>query len=145
MSRWLVSLLVALLLALPLLHPAAVLAGPVSWVEVTPTGEGRQWWDEGSLRLSRDGHLRVLSRFQPAAADADADDGADAGEAGRQARPIGRLYVMELDCDLSLYRDIAINGLPQFSARWQPTGRDDLTAAVLQQACSAYSASLPSP
>ena len=58
MSRRLWSLL--LLLAL-LLAPAAVWAGPVSWVEVPPTAEGRQWWDEGSLRINRAGNLTVLS------------------------------------------------------------------------------------
>jgi hypothetical protein len=48
--------------------------------------------------------------------------------------------VMELDCDQSLYRDISVNGLPQFGASWQPTGRDDLTAEVLRQACAAEAA-----
>ena len=116
------------LLVLLLLGPAPLWAGPVSWQEVPPTAEGQQWWDEGSLRFNRSGHLTVLSRFQPAAGE---DTKADA------PRPPGRLYVMELDCDQSLYRDISINGLPQFGAPWQPTGQDDLTAEVLRQACAA--------
>jgi hypothetical protein len=60
-----------LLLALALPLPQAALAGPVDWHEVTATAEGRQWWDAGSLRLSRDGNLSVLSRFQPAADEAE--------------------------------------------------------------------------
>lgn len=153
MSRLLGLLLLALLLLGQV--PGAV-AGPVSWVEVPASSEGRQWWDEGSLRLNRSGHLTVLSRFQPAAAAgsdaaaaAAASGAASAGEAapaaaGRRAAP-GRLYVMELDCDQDLYRDTSINGLPQFAPSWQPTGRDDLTHAVLQQACSAYAARRPAP
>jgi hypothetical protein len=147
MSRLLGLLLLALLL---LGQVPGALAGPVSWVEVPASSEGRQWWDEGSLRLNRSGYLTVLSRFQPAApaagADASAASGGEAAPAaaGRRAAP-GRLYVMELDCDQSLYRDTSINGLPQFAPSWQPTGRDDLTHAVLQQACSAYAARLAPP
>jgi hypothetical protein len=188
MSRALRSLLLTVLplvLALGLLLPPRAWAGPVSWVEVPPTAEGRQWWDEGSLRRNRAGHLTVLSRFQaapqpdatvpsrgggeqvPAAVPTvatpsgsesalpkvgaesllPASTQAPAGSlppdldqrsaAARSAPPISRLYVMELDCDQGLYRDISINGLPQFGASWQPTGSDDLTAEVLRQACAA--------
>jgi hypothetical protein len=48
---------------------------------------------------------------------------------------------MELDCDLHLYRDVAVNGLPRFNASWQPTGGDPLVAVTLQEACAA--AALP--
>lgn len=119
----LLSLLGLLLL---LLIPGPAWAGPVSWQEVPATAEGRQWWDGGSLRFNRSGHLTVLSRFQPAP-----------GEGDEGTAAPSRLYVMELDCDQSLYRDISINGLPRFGAPWQPTGTDDLTAEVLRQACAA--------
>lgn len=162
MSRHLRLVLLPLLLGVWLLAPIRAWAGPVSWVEVSPTAEGRQWWDEGSLRRNRAGHLTVLSRFQPAAqpeasvassseASADRSRPVPAGSLPpgldqrptlpqRSAPPISRLYVMELDCDQSLYRDISINGLPQFGSSWQPTGSDDLTAEVLRQACSAGAA-----
>ncbi len=168
MSCLLRRLLLPLLLALVLLLPSRAWAGPVSWKEVPPTAEGRQWWDEGSLRRNRAGHLTVLSRFQAApesADDASGATGSSASEnsvstssaaapagslppgvdqrppaAARTAPPISRLYVMELDCDQSLYRDISVNGLPQFGASWQPTGSDDLTAEVLRQACAAEAA-----
>lgn len=182
MSRALRSLLLTVLplvLALGLLLPPRAWAGPVSWVEVPPTAEGRQWWDEGSLRRNRTGHLTVLSRFQaapqPDAAVPSRGGGEQVPAAGptvatpsgsesalpastpaptgslppgldqrpaatRSAPSISRLYVMELDCDQGLYRDISINGLPQFGASWQPTGSDDLTAEVLRQACAAEAA-----
>ncbi|MFM7087149.1 MAG: hypothetical protein ACKOXO_09205 [Cyanobium sp.] len=153
LKRWLPLLLLALLL----LTPARSWAGPVSWVEVPPTAEGRQWWDAGSLRLNRAGRLTVLSRFSPTP-DSTVSDGsvADSRTDGDRARAamapsatgerpgpeagIGRLYVMELDCEQELYRDISVNGLPRFNAPWQPTGRDDLTAEVLHQACAAFQA-----
>jgi len=182
MNGALSRLLLPLLLALALLLPARAWAGPVSWREVPPTAEGRQWWDEGSLRRNRAGHLTVLSRYQGAPASEAVSEGSEAtlpaaGEAAassaalpvapteagfasmaapagslppgvdqpapasaRRASSISRLYVMELDCDQSLYRDISVNGLPQFGASWQPTGRDDLTAEVLRQACAAEAA-----
>jgi hypothetical protein len=159
MRRPLRGLFLPVLLGLLLLFPLRAWAGPVSWKEVPPTAEGRQWWDEGSLRRNRSGHLTGLSRFQAAsevedaaaAADPSPGTAAPAGSlpagldqrpaaASRSAPPISRLYVMELDCDQSLYRDISINGLPQFGAPWQPTGSDDLTAEVLRQACAAEAA-----
>ena len=45
--------------------PSVALAGPVNWQDVPTTAEGRQWWDSGSLRATKTGHLSVLSRFQP--------------------------------------------------------------------------------
>jgi hypothetical protein len=105
-------------------------AGPVSWNEVPATAEGRQWWDGGSLRLSRQGQLTVLSRFQPAPPAPDAD-----GQASRAAA--SSLYVMELDCGQELYRDISVNGLPRFRAEWQAVAGDSLSTEVLRAACQA--------
>jgi hypothetical protein len=129
-SRRLLALLVPVLLVLGLaLGPAArAWAGPVDWQEVEASAAGRQWWDAGSLRFDRQGRLSVLSRYQPAA-DPQAPDDA--------RPPLGRLYVMQLDCDEALYRDTAVNGLPRWGATWQPVAGDDLTSRVLQAACSA--------
>jgi hypothetical protein len=101
----------------------ASLAAPVSWVEVTPTELGRQWWDEGSLRRNRAGYLTVLSRFQPPETE--------------NGPAVGSLYVMELDCGQGLYRDISINGLPRWGAAWQLSEGDALSEQVLRQACAA--------
>jgi len=105
-----------LVLSLPL---AAAWAGPVDWHEVQPTADGRQWWDDGSLRVNRNGMLSVLSRFQPA----DSDQ--------------GELYVMEIDCGQRLYRDTAVNGLPRWGAQWQPVSGDGLIASVIDESCLA--------
>ncbi len=137
----LLALLPALLLPAPGLSGGAALAGPVSWKEVPATAEGRQWWDEGSLRLSREGWLSVLSRFQPAPP----PETVDAGNPTKtKARP-GQLYVMDLDCGQRLYRDTSVNGLPRFGADWQPTGGDALISAVLEEACAAGAPLLASP
>jgi hypothetical protein len=122
----LVPAILLLSLALPL--PKAALAGPVDWHEVTATAEGRQWWDAGSLRLSRDGNLSVLSRFQPAA-----------DEAEGQRPPASDLYVMEVDCGQSLFRDTSINGIPQWGSHWQPVGADGLIEETLAAVCVAGS------
>lgn len=128
-SRHVLALLLPALLVLGLaLVPAGAWAGPVDWQEVQASADGRQWWDAGSLRFDRQGRLSVLSRFQPAG-DPGADDDA--------RPPLGRLYVMQLDCDEKLYRDTAVNGLPRWGAEWQPAAGDDLTARVLQAACAA--------
>jgi hypothetical protein len=117
-----------LVIGLALVPAAAAWAGPVDWQEVEASADGRQWWDAGSLRFDRQGRLSVLSRFQPAA-DPDAPEDA--------RPPLGRLYVMQLDCGEALYRDTAVNGLPRWGAEWQPVAEDDLTSRVLQAACGA--------
>jgi hypothetical protein len=102
-------------------------AGPVDWHEVPATAEGRQWWDQGSLRRSRDGHLSVLSRFLPAS---ETDEQSD--------RPrLGDLYVMEVDCGQRLYRDTSVNGIPRFGASWAAAGDDELVMAVIRESCEA--------
>ncbi len=67
---------------------------------------------------------------------------AAAPPAGSQARPEprpqpGTLYVMELDCEQELYRDISINGIPRWGAPWQAAAGDSLTIATLRAACAA--------
>jgi hypothetical protein len=124
------TLLCGVPLVLAWLVPSIAWAGPVEWREVPSTAEGRQWWDGGSLRLSRQGQLTVLSRFQPAPSTPDGD--------GRTERPApSQLYVMELDCGQELYRDISVNGLPRFRAEWQAAAGDALSTATLRAACQA--------
>jgi len=113
----------ALLFLLSLIQPLPVFAGPVDWQEVDPTSAGRQWWDKGSLRLNRKGELTVLSRFS-----------ATPDESGKTAT--GSLYVMALDCDEKLYKDLQVNGLPKPRADWQLVGSEDLIAEVLEQSCA---------
>ena len=127
MTPLLTPLLAGLLSLLTWLLPAvpAALAGPVEWHEVPTSSEGRQWWDAGSLRLSRGGNLSVLSRFQPA--------NPEAAAAPRSSE----LYVMEIDCGQRLFRDTSVNGLPKLRAEWQPAGGDRLIDAVIEEACAA--------
>ncbi|MFM8524816.1 MAG: hypothetical protein ACKOCM_04255 [Cyanobacteriota bacterium] len=134
----LLPLLVAIVI---LMAPACppVWAGPVEWHEVPATVDGRQWWDSGSLRFSRGGYLTVLSRFQPASP-APAPSGAAAGTEPPERPAPSTLYVMEIDCDESLYRDRSVNGFHQFSPQWQPVVADDLIGEVIVEACAAGSA-----
>ena len=128
MRRWLLALA---LLAAVMLLPATAMAGAVDWQELTATSEGRQWWDAGSLRMNRDGNLTVLSRFQPATP-SESD-----GAAPNQRPPVSELYVMEIDCGQSLFRDTSINGIPQWGSRWQPAGPDGLIEETIQAVCMA--------
>lgn len=122
----LTGLLAPLLALLLVLSPAtAAWSAPVEWREVPASEAGQQWWDAGSLRWDRSGHLSVLSRFLPAA------------EEGQSRPPLADLYVMQLDCDQDLYRDTSVNGLPRWNAEWHMGQEDPLVAAVLAAACQA--------
>ena len=116
-------LLGILILLTGLAQPYAAMAGPVEWREGPPTAEGRQWWDAGSVRRTREGTLSVLSRFTP--------------ETDPEARPLGSLYVMQIDCDQKLYRDQQVNGLPRWGAQWEAAGQDALISSVIDAVCSA--------
>lgn len=98
-------------------------AAAVQWQEVPASPDGQQWWDRGSLRWTRDGHLRLLSRFQPSAS-----EGSSAA---------GELYVMDIDCQQKLFRDISVNGLPKLRSQWQLSEGEPLIVAVIDQACRA--------
>lgn len=133
MHRLIPALLSWALVVLVGLTPFAAAAPPalaaaVDWREVPATEDGRQWWDAGSLHLSRGGNLSVLSRFQPA------------GDAGKPRSP--DLYVMEVDCGQRIYRDTSVNGLPRFAAPWQAPAGDGLIEAVIEASCAAGSALL---
>jgi hypothetical protein len=134
----LLGLLLGLLIggASALLPAQAAAAAPVDWREVPATAEGRQWWDAGSLRIDRDGRLSVLSRYRPAAA----KEVAETAEGPEQTRPpVASLYVMQLDCDQQLFRDVSVNGLPRFRSEWQTVADDKLGASVIREACQAWS------
>ena len=133
LRRALAPLLLAAALLLSALAPAPVLAAPVEWREVPSRPEGRQWWDAGSLRATRAGHLSVLSRFQPAA-DPDQPEGRP---------PLGELYVMEIDCAQRLFRDVSVNGLPRFRSSWELGSDDALIGDVIEAVCSAGAPLLP--
>lgn len=120
---WPGRLLAALALLLVLVVAAPALAAPVDWQPVPEREAGRQWWDAGSLRRRKDGHLSVLSRFLPAPGD--------------DHQAMADLYVMDIDCATGLYRDTAVNGIPRPWAAWRSGSEDPLTASVIEAACSA--------
>ena len=118
-QEWLTPAVLALLIVV---FAQPVVAGPVDWREVPSTSEGQQWWDAGSIRRTKEGNLSVLSRYS-----LKTDDDSPA---------LGTLVVMEIDCDLSLYRDTQKNGLPRFRADWEAPANDDLITEVINDVCN---------
>jgi hypothetical protein len=123
----------------------------VEWHEVAASGEGRQWWDSGSLRTNKSGNITVLSRYQSIdqsndqpidqSIDSSQSPGQSNGAQGKVAKQPNRtrtdLYVMEIDCGQRIYRDTSINGIPQFNGTWLPSGGDKLIDGVVSEACAA--------
>jgi len=146
------GLALLLALAIGLAAPALSWAGPVNWQELPATADGRQWWDAGSLRLTKSGNLSVLSRFQPASEPSSPEAAASTGAEPSEGEPAATaprprpsdLYVMEIDCDQLLFRDTSINGLPQWGSQWQPVGGDGLIEETVAAVCEAGSSLLAS-
>ena len=95
-------------------------AAPVEWIPVSPTLEGKQWWDKGSIRKTSKGTLTVLSRFVP----------------NNKENSSSKLFVMDIDCELRLFRDKQINGIPRFRSEWQSPDSDELINNVIRDVCN---------
>ena len=121
-NRRLVSISLAILLIISWSNASLAIAGQVEWIEVPQSIEGRQWWDSGSLRQTKDGFRSVLTRFS-------------AENLNEEDSKVTRLYVMEIECDQRLFRDVSINGLPRLNPKWENSGDDSLINSVIDEVC----------
>ena len=45
---------------------------------------------------------------------------------------------MRINCDEKKFKDISINGIPQFNSKWQTSHNDELIDVVIENSCSEF-------
>ena len=46
------------------------------------------------------------------------------------------LYVMRINCESKEYKDISVNGIPNFTAKWKTSNNDELIDVVIDKSCN---------
>ena len=99
--------------------------GNVDWVLLKENKDGKEWLDRGSIKPLRNGEISVLTKFFKKPTESNDD-----GELS--------LYVMRINCDDNKFKDISINGIPQFNSQWQSSRNDELIDIVIENSCSEF-------
>ena len=115
----LISICIFILIILPTPSYAQILISH-DWQEVNPTKHGRQWWDKENIINKTNNKIRISSKFKPFF-----DTNTDY-----------YLYVMDIDCNQKLYKDISINGNKVDNKEWQGSHGDILIGQVIDQSCA---------
>ena len=95
------------------------------WVEVPMSEFGGQLWDRKSIKINKDGSVRVISKFIPKKKSEITQD---------------ILYTMDINCFEKLFRDIAVgtdelNNSLNDNPVWQDPNGDKLILGVIGQVC----------
>ena len=97
--------------------------GNVDWVLLKENNDGKEWIDMGSIKEINDREVSVLTKFFK-----NPKESNDKGQLS--------LYVMRINCNDKTFKDTSINGIPQFSSKWQTSNNDELIDVVIEKSCS---------
>tara|TARA_Y100000589_G_scaffold29707_1_gene24854 strand:- start:250 stop:642 length:393 start_codon:yes stop_codon:yes gene_type:complete len=97
--------------------------GDVDWLLLKENDDGKEWVDLGSIKKINDNELSVLTKYfqNPSKVNLKAET---------------NLYVMRINCDNREYKDISVNGIPSFKAKWKTSNDDELIDVVIDKSCS---------
>ena len=98
--------------------------GNVDWVLLKENNDGKEWIDMGSIKSINNEEISVLTKFLK-----NPKETSDKEELS--------LYVMRINCNDKTFKDISINGIPQFNSNWQTSDNDELIDVVIKKGCSA--------
>ena len=97
--------------------------GEVDWLLLKENDDGKEWVDLGSIKKINTNELSVLTKYFH-----NPSKGKVKGETN--------LYVMRINCDNREYKDISVNGIPSFKAKWKTSNDDELIDVVIDKSCS---------
>ena len=97
--------------------------GNVDWLLLKENDDGKEWLDMGSIKSISDKEISVLTKFLKKPKDSNDKEQLS-------------LYVMRINCYEKKFKDISINGIPQFNAKWQTSNNDELIDVVFEKSCS---------
>mgnify|MGYP001416942246 FL=1 len=103
--------------------PIASAISEVDWLLLKENDDGKEWIDMGSIKKINTNELSVLTKYFQ-----NPSKGKVKGETN--------LYVMRINCDNREYKDISVNGIPSFKAKWRTSNDDELIDVVIDKSCS---------
>ena len=119
------SILFITIISLNLLNlgQKALAIGEVDWLLLKENEDGKEWVDLGSIKKINNNEISVLTKYFQ-------------NPSKVQAKGETNLYVMRINCDSREYKDISINGIPSFKAKWETSNDDELIEIVIDKSCS---------
>ena len=113
------------IISLNLLNPVqkASAISEVDWLLLKENKDGKEWIDLGSIKKINNNELSVLTKYFQ-------------NPNKEKVKGQTNLYVMRINCVRREYKDISINGIPSFKAKWKTTNNDELIDIVIDKSCS---------
>ena len=99
--------------------------GNVDWVLLKENNVGKEWIDMGSFKVIQAKEISVLTKFYKKPFNLN-----DKGKLS--------LYLMRINCGDKKFKDISINGIPQFNSKWKTSNNDELIDVVIEKSCSNF-------
>ena len=97
--------------------------GEVDWLLLKKNKDGKEWVDLGSIKKIKNNELSVLTKYFQ-------------NPSKVKVKGETNLYVMRINCDSREYKDISVNGIPNFQAKWKTSNDDELIDVVIDKSCS---------
>ena len=97
--------------------------GEVEWLLLKENDDGKEWVDLGSIKKINNNELSVLTKYFQ-------------NPSKEKLKGETNLYVMRINCDNREYKDISVNGIPSFKAKWKTSNNDELIDVVIDKSCS---------
>ena len=96
--------------------------GNVDWLLLKENQDGKEWLDLGSLKKLNGDEISVLTKFYN-------------NPTKKKKEGNTSLYVTKINCVNKQFKDISINGIPNFNSKWQGSSNDQLIDVVINKSC----------
>ena len=119
------SILFITIISLNLLNlgQKALAIGEVDWLLLKENEDGKEWVDLGSIKKINNNEISVLTKYFQ-------------NPSKEKVKGETNLYVMKINCDNREYKDISVNGIPSFKAKWKTSNDDELIDIVIDKSCN---------
>ena len=101
----------------------ALAIGEVNWLLLKENNDGKEWIDLGSIKKIKNNEISVLTKYFQ-------------NPSKEKVKGETNLYVMRINCDNREFKDISINGIPSYKAKWKTSNDDELIDVVIDKSCS---------
>ena len=97
--------------------------GEVNWLLLKENNDGKEWIDLGSIKKIKNNEISVLTKYFQ-------------NPSKEKVKGETNLYVMRINCDNREFKDISVNGIPSFKAKWKTSNDDELIDVVIDKSCT---------